>query len=62
MSQGVYHAPGVYTVAETSTRETKHHIWSAGELRVITPLGPEELTRQALSPEHRGHRVFIDRL
>ena len=46
-----------YTVAET-----KPHPQRAGELRVITPAGPEELTLQALSPEQRDYRVFIDRL
>ena len=50
------------TVAETSTRETKHHTRRVGELRFITLAGPEELTLQALSPEQRGYRVFIDRL
>ena len=30
-----------------------------GELRFITPAGPEELTLQALSPEQRGCSVFI---
>ena len=49
-------------VAETSTRETKHHTWRAGEVRFITPAGPEELTLYALSPEQRDYRVFIDRL
>ena len=49
-------------VAETSTRETKHHIQRVGELGFITPAGPEELTLQALSPEQRAYRVFIDRL
>ena len=38
-------------LAETSTRETKHPTWSAGELRFIMPAGPEELTLQALIPE-----------
>ena len=46
-------------VAETSTWETKHHTQRVGELRFITPVGPEELTLQALSPEQRGYRVFI---
>ena len=32
------------------------------KLRFITPAGPEELTLQALSPEQRDYRVFIDRL
>ena len=32
-----------------------------GELRFITPAGPEELTLQALSPEQKGYRVFIHR-
>ena len=50
------------TVAETSTRETKHHTWRIGELRFIMLGGPEELTLQALSPEQRDYRVFIDRL
>ena len=31
-------------VAETSNQETKHHTWRVGELRFITPAGPEELT------------------
>ena len=48
-------------VAETSTQETKHHTRRDGELRFITPAGPEELTLQALSPELRNYRVFIDR-
>ena len=49
-------------VAETSTSETKHHSWRAGEPRFITPARPEELTLQVLSPEQRDYRVFIDRL
>ena len=49
-------------VAETSTQETKHHTRRVGELRFITPAGPEELTLQALSLEQRDYRVFIDRL
>ena len=49
-------------VAETSTRETKHHSQRVGELRFITPAGPEELTLQALSPKQRDYGVFIDRL
>ena len=49
-------------VAETSTRETKHHAWRVGELRFITLVGPEELTLQALSLKQRGYRVFIDTL
>ena len=48
-------------VAETSTQETKHHTRRDGELRFITPAGPEELALQALSPELRNYRVFIDR-
>ena len=51
-----------HSVAETSTPETKHHTWRVGELRCITPAGPEELILQALSPEQRDYRVFIDRL
>ena len=47
------------SVAETSTWEAKHHTRRVGELRFITPAGPEELTLQALSPEQRGDRVFI---
>ena len=31
-----------HTVAETSTPETKCNTWRAGELRFITPAGPEE--------------------
>ena len=46
-------------VTETSTQETKHHAWRAGELRFITPAGPEELTLQALSPKPGGYRAFI---
>ena len=49
-------------VAETSNQENKHHTQRVGELRFIKPAGPEELTLQALSPEQRGYRVFIDRL
>ena len=49
------------TVAETSTRETKHHTRRVGELRFIMPAGPGELTLQALSPEQRGYRVFTHR-
>ena len=40
-------------VAETSTRETKHQTWRVGELRFITPVGPEELPLQALGPTQR---------
>ena len=50
------------SVAETSTRETKHHTQRVGELRFITPVGPEELTLQTLSTKQRDYRVFIDRL
>ena len=49
-------------VAETSTRETKHHTRRVEELRFITLAGPEELTLQALSYKQRDYRVFIDRL
>ena len=49
-------------VAETSPGETKHHSWRVGECGFITPAAPGELTRQALSPEQRDYRVFIDRL
>ena len=42
------------TVAETSTQETKHHTRRVGELRFISPVGPEELTLQVLSPEQKG--------
>ena len=48
-------------VAETSTRETKHHTRRVGELRFIMLVHPEELTLQALSPEQRGYRVFHTR-
>ena len=51
-----------WTVAETSNRETKHHTRRVEELRFIMPAGPEELTLQALSPEQKDYRVFIDRL
>ena len=51
-----------WNVAETNTQETKHHTWRVGELRFITPGDPEELTVQALSPEQRGYRVFVDRI
>ena len=30
---------------------TRNHTWRVGELRFITPAGPEELTLQSLSPE-----------
>ena len=49
-------------VAETSARKTKHHTQRAGKLRFIRLAGPEELTLQALSPEQRDYKVFIDRL
>ena len=39
--------------AETRARETKHHSQRVGELRFIMPVGPEEFTVQALSPEQR---------
>ena len=48
-------------VAETSTRETKHHTQRVGELRFIMLAVPEQLTLQVLSPEQRNYRVFIDR-
>ena len=51
----------ICSVVETTTRETKHHTWRVGELRFITPEGPEESTLQALSPEQRGYRVFYTR-
>ena len=54
--------PGCHIVAETSIREIRQHTQRVGELRFIMPAGPEELTLQALSPERRGYRVFIDRL
>ena len=54
--------PASLSVAEASPRETKHHTWRVGELRFIMPVGPEELTLQALSPEQRGYRAFVDRL
>ena len=58
----VLHSPGRREgthIAETSTRETKHHTQRVGDLRFITPTSPEELTLQALSPEQRGYRVFL---
>ena len=42
-----------WNVAETSTRETKHHTQRVGEVRFIMPVGPGELTLQALSPQQR---------
>ena len=42
--------------------ETKHHAWRVGELRFITPPGPEELTLQAQSPAQRGYEVLTGRL
>lgn len=51
-----------HIVAETSTKETKHHTRRVGELGFIMPAGPEELTLQALSTEQRDYIVFIDRL
>ena len=50
------------SLAETSTRETKHNIWRVRELKFIMLVGPEELTPQPLSPEQRDYRVFLDRL
>ena len=50
------------SVAETSAQETKQYTRRVGELRFITPAGPEKLTLQALSPEQRDYRVFIYRL
>jgi len=41
------------TVAETSTRETKHHARRVGELRFVMQVGPEELT-----PETKGLQSF----
>ena len=41
-------------------RENKHHTWSVGELRFITPAGPEELTLPALSTEQKRYKGFID--
>ena len=48
--------------AEISTQETKHHTRRVGELRFITPVGPEELTLQALSP-NKGvtELLYMDR-
>ena len=48
-----------HCVAETSNQETKHHARRVGELGFITPVGPKELTLQALSLQQRGYRVFI---
>ena len=44
--------------APLTVAETKHHTWRAGELKFITPAGPEELTLQALSPKQRSYKVF----
>ena len=46
---------------ETSNLEIKHHTRRAGELRLITPVGPEVLTLQALRPKQRGYRVLMYR-
>ena len=50
------------TVAETSTQGAKRHTRRLGELTFITLVGPEELALQALSPEQRDYKVFIERL
>ena len=50
------------TVAETSTRGTKRHTRRVGKLTFIALVGPEELALQALSPERRDYKVFIERL
>ena len=41
-------------------QKTKHRTWRVGKLSFITPAGPEELTLQALSPEQRDYKDFID--
>ena len=46
------------SVAETSNWEAKPHTWRVGELRFITPAGPEELSLQALSPQQRGYEAL----
>ena len=48
-------------IKKPSTR-LRNHTRRVGELRFITPACPEESARQALSPEPRGYRVFIDLL
>ena len=40
----------------------RNHTWRIGELKFIAPACPEDLILQALSPEQRGYRVFIDLL
>ena len=50
-----------YCCRNQSSRNQAPHL-RVGELRFIMPVGPEELTLQALSPEQRDYRVFIDRL
>ena len=58
----LWHVGSSSLVAEASNGETKHRASRVGELRFITPAGPEELTLQALNPDQRDYRVFIDRL
>ena len=43
-------------------REEPKTTLGESENQVYTPVGPEQLTLQALSPEQRDYRVFIDRL
>ena len=40
-------------VAETSTQESKHHTWRAGELRFSKLAIPDELSSEVLGPELR---------
>ena len=53
---------GFPTVGASLVVEHGHHTQRAGELTFTTPAGPEQLTLQAVSPEQRGYRVFIDSL
>ena len=50
-----------HTLKTLSSPKGFFFFWSVGQLRFITPVGPEELTLQALSPEERGYRVSIHR-
>ena len=45
-------------VAESSTQENKHHTRKVGELRIIMPADPGELTLQALSPKQRDYSLY----
>ena len=50
----------VMLLQKSHSWETNHHTQKVGELMFITPADTEELALQALSPEQRGYKVFID--